>query len=76
MLEALFIGFVFVMVLALFMAREWGKSSAHEDESQADLKAVHNIIKEASDADKLRQKAINDTIRGVVPDRLRKHYRN
>lgn len=71
------LGIVIVLIAVAGVAlREWGKSAAREAAAEDDLMGANKAIKEAEDADKIRRKAINDTIRGVVPDRLRKHYRD
>lgn len=71
------LGIVVVLIAVAGVAlREWGKSVAEVDALEDELEGAETIIKEATDADEIRRKAINDTIRGVVPDRLRKHYRD
>jgi hypothetical protein len=46
------------------------------EESQDELKHVAGLMEDVKHADQTREKAIADTRAGIVPDRLRKYYRD
>jgi hypothetical protein len=46
------------------------------EESEDELKHVAGLMEDVKHADKTRQNAIANTRAGIVPDRLRKYYRD
>lgn len=69
------VGTVFLAII-IWLAREVGKTGAIAEQAESDLHEAAQIMKETEDAEKTRRKAINDTIRGLTDNRLRKYYRD
>ena len=63
---------LFIILAALYIAHEWGKSSQMTEDAEDDLAALACMNKEAQDAEKIRHKAAADTLAG----RVSKYYRD